>query len=110
MELRRIADVLDKQPNTEIFKPELSFWHGYAGTKEQFLSLARIFPRPFQKRDGLAGQHYILTHESAALNVEARIDRSKVCRLVKPAQEAEYECEPLLTQDEEMLLEPKEAA
>lgn len=29
------------------------------------------------------------------------VDRSSVCRIIKPAQPAEYECEPLLSQAEE---------
>lgn len=35
------------------------------------------------------------------------VDRSSVCHIVKPAQPAEYECEPLLSQAEEAVLDAK---
>ena len=103
-QLRAVADALDKQPDAEIVKPMLHFYHGYSGTKEEFLSLARVFPRPFDKGDGYNHTEYTLTHDADALQIYASIDRSTVCRLVKAAQPAEYECEPLLNQEEEQQL------
>jgi len=65
-ELRRIADVFDKSPETKLIQPRLSFYFGYADTKEQFLDLAKVFPRPFDKGDGYDHQQYTLKHETDA--------------------------------------------
>jgi hypothetical protein len=100
-ELRRIADVLDKEPETELVQPRLGFYHGYGATKEPFRSLARIFPRPFKKGEGYDHDQITLTHETPALEVYAAIDRSKVCVLESPAIPAKYRCEPLLSEAEE---------
>jgi hypothetical protein len=100
-ELRRIADVLDKEPETELVRPNLYFFHGYSNTKENFLALARLFPRPFKKGDGYSHDAIMLTHETDALEVYASIDRSKVCILESPAIPAKYRCEPLLSAAEE---------
>jgi hypothetical protein len=103
-ELRSIADIFDAAASVPIIKPTLNFYHGYAATKEEFLALAAAFPRPFKKGDGYAHAQYTLTHESAVLEVYASIDRTKVCHVVKPAQPAEFECEPLLSEIEEAAL------
>jgi hypothetical protein len=103
-ELRRIADVLDKQPETEAIKPNLHFYHGYDSTKAQFLNLAAIFPRPYKKGDGWDHKQITLTHETAAVNITASIERDKVCMLKEPARPAVYDCEPLLSQEEEATL------
>jgi hypothetical protein len=100
-ELRRIADVLDKEPETELVRPRLSFFHGYSITKENFLALARLFPRPFKKGEGYDHDQITLAHETDALGVYASIDRSKVCILESPAIPAKYRCEPLLSEAEE---------
>ena len=104
-ELRRIADVLDKQSLNKIVKPTLNFYHVYGDEKEDFISLAQVFPRPFDKGDGYNHEQYTLTHQDDALEVYASIDRSKVCKMVRPAREAEYDCEPLLSAAEESELE-----
>jgi len=103
-ELRRIADVFDKSPETKLIQPRLSFYFGYANTKEQFLDLAKVFPRPFDKGDGYDHQQYTLKHETDALEVYAAIDRSKVCTLVEEARPARYECVPILSLEEEAAL------
>ena len=100
-ELRRIADVLDKTPDVDLVKPSLDFYHGYTATKEEFLALAKIFPRPFKKSDGYSHDKVELTHETPSLNVGTSIKRWKVCTLREPARPAVYDCEPLLSQTEE---------
>ena len=107
-ELRRIADIFDKSPDKVIIKPTLDFYHGYESAKETFVSLAHIFPRPFEKGEGYGHDQMTLTHESDALQVYASIDRSKVCTLKRAAIPAEYECEPLLSQIEEAAIDATE--
>jgi hypothetical protein len=103
-ELRRIADTLEKQPDIEIVKPRISFYHGYCETKEMFVSLAKVFPRPIDKGDGYSHDEYTLTHETDALTVYATINKSQICTLVEPARPARYECTPMLSLEEEEAL------
>ena len=100
-ELRRIADVLDSNPETNIIKPDLLFYHGYGASKDDFIRLAQIFPRPYKKSDGFSHDEIVLTHENASLEVRATIDKSKVCTIKIPARPAVYDCEPLLSLEEE---------
>ena len=99
--LREMADVLDASPDTDIAKPDLYFYHGHNATKEQFLALARIFPRPFKKSDGYDHTQYRLAYESPVLDATAWIERSKVCTIITPAREAVYDCPALLSPEEE---------
>ncbi len=99
-ELRKLADSLDREPDTDITQPVVTFNTG--ASKSEFLSLARLFPRPFAKR---AVPYFPSTleilYKTPGAEIKAWIERSEVCRLVRPAQEAEYECEPILSQVEE---------
>ena len=104
IELRRLADALDKHPDTNIVKPWVQFYHGYYATKDQFLAVAKILPRPLTKSDGYNHDEFRLNYESDALDFHASIDRAKMCRLIAPAQPAKYECEPLLSAEEEASL------
>ena len=70
----------------------------------EFLDLAKVFQRPFDKGDGYDHQQYTLKHETDALEVYAAIDRSKVCTLVEEARPARYECVPILSLEEEAAL------
>lgn len=102
-ELRRLAGALDREPDTEVVQPTIYFscrWKTNA--KELFLSIARLLPRPFTKMRK-SGELWLCC-ESPALEVRAYVEQEKVCRLVKAAQPAEYECEPLLSEDEEKSL------
>lgn len=105
-ELRRIADVLDKQPELEVVQPRLSFYHsyGYGRGKDAFIALAKMFPRPIEKGDGYNHEQYTLTHKTEALEVYASIDKSQVCTLVEPARPARYDCKPILSLEEEAAL------
>jgi len=104
-ELRKLADQLDRKPDIEIVKPTVHFSHGHSRGKDQFLSLASVFPRPLKKGDGWQHEEYTLSHDTDALDVYACIDRSKVCTVVIPAREAVYDCVPLLSIEEEAEIE-----
>ena len=102
--LREIADFLDKTPDAELTKPSLSFYHGYGDTKEQFVNLAKVFPRPFEKGDGYSHDQITLSHDGEAVSAYASIDRSRVCTLIEPARPARYDCVPLLSLEEDNAL------
>ena len=108
VELRRVADALDKEPEAPLESPVLGFYcDSYmAGDKGKsgFLALARIMPRPLEKKPN--DTTFRLEYQTDAIHITMQISRKEVCRLVKPAQPAEYECEPLLSDDEEAALIP----
>jgi|ERR1035437_253782 hypothetical protein len=101
-ELRRIADALDKEPGAEIEKVSLYFSH--LSHKDKFLTLARLLPRPLLKSYTSNNDNegdLELRYDSAALSLNAYINRSAVCTVVEPAKPAVYKCEPLLSDAEE---------
>ena len=100
-ELRKLADSLDKEPETEINAPYIWFSCNYMGDKGKplFLALGRLMPRPLVKE--YKGDEFRLKYSNDSISVAAVIERNKVCRIVQPAQEAVYECEPLLSMEEE---------
>lgn len=110
IELRKLADALDKEPELEIFQPEIDFRTKYGGErkKEVFLSLARIFPRPLKKGAQSHDQEALeIVYETSAIRVCTAIRRTEVCRLIEPARTipAVYDCTPLLSEEEENQLE-----
>lgn len=104
--LRKLADHFDQHADTEIITPELFFNH-LGGTKESFLASVSILPRPLKKDYGEENdQHAFLKvmHEAHNLDVRCLTYRSTVCKLVTPARGPVWECEPLLSADEEKSL------
>jgi hypothetical protein len=101
-ELRRLADALDVQPEVEIRTLWATF---YCDTKEQFLNTAALLPKPLIKEytDGKYGRLSLLNTKrwDVPMRLECSVERTLTCRIVKPAQEAVYECEPILSQIEE---------
>jgi hypothetical protein len=111
VELRKLADALDREPDTEIFRPEVDFSCKYKSSvgpgvaKTVFIALARLLPHPLTK--GVQSYDYDaieLRYRSDAIIVAASIERNKVCRLIERERAAVYDCEPLLSQEEEASL------
>jgi len=67
--------------------------------KAAFLNTARLLPRPVSK--SYPKDEIQVEYRTSSLRAYSRIERTEICRLVKPAQEAVYECEPLLSEAEE---------
>lgn len=99
IELRKLADSLECEPEAEITKPVMSFYHWNGTEKQQFLNLARLLPRPLVKT--YDDDYFRLDHDTPALRIYAKIPRKNICRLVTPAREAVYECDPILSAEEE---------
>lgn len=99
-ELRKFADALDAIADLEIEKPNMYFtsW----GNKEKFLNLAKAMPRPFAKT--YKGINLEIGYKAEALGIYASIEREILCRLVEPAKPAVYECDPILSQEEESVV------
>lgn len=100
-ELRRFADALDKQPDLIIPRPFLNM---ATHSKEEFLNVVSVFPRPFYKNfepETLEILNVPILDERTqwddrAIHAYACVPRKDMCRLVKEAQPAVYECDPLL--------------
>jgi hypothetical protein len=104
-ELRRVADALDKEPETDVRRPYLFF--SCSGDKDVFLRTAALLPRPFKKVYEDTGESYDalrLEYDSPGLHLAASVYRSAVCILKTPARPATYECPPLLSEMEEASL------
>jgi hypothetical protein len=102
IELRRLADALDKAPETEVKQPSLYFYHW--GEKELFLNVVRLLPRPLAKANDVSGSScpsFIVRHETPALRLEASVQKDAMCELVEAAKPAVYKCHPLLSESEE---------
>ncbi len=99
IELRKLADSLECEPEAEIRKPVIDFYHWGDTQKQQFLNLARLLPRPLVKT--YDDDYFRLDHDTPALRIYTKIPRKDICRLVTPAREAVYECDPILSAEEE---------
>ena len=108
--MRKLAAALDTIPNAHIARPVIAFYHYGQARKEEFLTLARVFPRPFEKvyEERETGD-LLLKYSSQGLTLQSSIPRSQVCRIVQPAREAVYECDPVLSAAEEATLEHSHA-
>ena len=106
-ELRKLADALDKSPETSIIKPQMYFPHSYSlGTPEQFRALAKILPHPLKK--DATRDEFKISYNSEALRIQSYIERRNVCILVTPAIPAVYECPSILSEDEETEFEQED--
>jgi hypothetical protein len=100
IELRKLADALDVQPDAEIITPWIMF-HGYE--KDEFLATARLLPRPLTKKvedDGSKWARVRLECKSP-INISASAPQSLTCELVEPAKPAVYRCAPILSEEED---------
>jgi len=107
-ELRRIADSFDREPNTVVGTPMVSFHcNDYIAAdkgKSVFLNVARILPRPLVKVFGSSDVE-LRNPDTSIVRLWAAIDRNSICELVAPAKPAEWRCAPLLSPEEESTLE-----
>lgn len=106
-ELRKLVDALAKEPETEISEATIYFSHYQPNAKDLFLALAKVLPRPLVKNyTGEDGQGDLeLKYCSPAMSINCYIHRSQVCTMVEPAKPAVYKCDPLLSDEEETLLD-----
>lgn len=104
-ELRKLADSLDAQPETQIISPYIGF---YGSDKDLFLATARLLPRPITKRISDPNSSYPtlnLESKSDAVTIVCSAPQSLTCQLVEPAKPAKYRCDPILSSEEEDSIE-----
>lgn len=95
-ELRKLADSLDKEPETVIDRPNLYWYHWTDDSKDLFLTIAHLLPRPLKKE--YTENDLKLVYESEGLRALTQIPRKAVCRVITPAQPAVYDCDPILSE------------
>ena len=102
-QIRFLADALDAAPEftlpnySDVHYRECGIEHlRYYDEKNAFLSAVRAMGAG---RKVTTDSSVSLVAANGLLHIS--VNRDAVCRLVKPAQPAEYECEPLLSQAEE---------
>ena len=97
--LRELADKLDAKPDFALPFHSDPYLHIFfpSGQKAEFLAAAKVL-------GGVKSPsvyYYALRQSCGTFYLDCSIPREAVCKLVKPAQDAVYECEPLLSQAEE---------
>jgi hypothetical protein len=108
IELRKMADSLDKEPEAALTKAYV--WMNFSLDKAGFINAARLLPRPAKKRfdeEGRTIDRIHLEYDTPHLEVSASMYRDQFCKILVPAKviPAIYECEPLLSAEEEASLE-----
>lgn len=106
-ELQKLADALRQNPDAEISKPWMHF-SAYATGKDEFKNMARMLPRPLKKSVEYANTsspELELKYVGEGLEIHLSTLQSNTCRLVSPAIPAKYECESILSPEEDAELE-----
>jgi hypothetical protein len=102
IELRKLADSIDREPNAVIIKPFISF---YCDRKDEFIAVANILPRPLTKRESDSDNdrwcRIRIGYDTASITVDASLRKSLTCELVEPAKPAVYRCAPILSLEED---------
>lgn len=106
-ELRKMADSLDKNPDIAVQQCWISF---VCNTREIFLNTCRLMPRPAFKEYSAWDERYPKVKLgskdfSAPIHWAVSAPRDVACRIVKPTQSAEYDCDSLLSPEEDATLE-----
>ena len=97
----KLADYLQHHPEFAMDYPTMHIYFWYE--KEQFLSAVKaagtgkkIMPTENYQKD----YFYFVPAQPTDIDFKFVTQRNTVCRMVRPAIEAEYDCEPLLSQAE----------
>lgn len=103
IQLRKIADHLDSEPSKVLRRGSLSF-HSY--DRDDFLATLHAIPKPWKKEVDQDSSYPSLRviYSTPAIEVYASVPQNKTCTLVRPAQPAVYECDPILSLAEESAL------
>ena len=99
-QLRKYADCLDRHPNDEMPKMYIG---SISNDKETFIRSARAIPHPATKgTDGDSQYPYCqVQYEADGVIIKASVPQKGTCTIIRPAQPAVYDCDLLLTADEE---------
>jgi hypothetical protein len=101
LHLRAIADKLESAEEFELpdYRASANISLYYWGDKLRFLKAAKALGTGTKQ---VRGDEYQMHYLEGQLRIIA--NRDSVCKIVRPAVPAEYDCEPLLSQMEEASL------
>ena len=75
----------------------------YQHDKASFVECVRTMPRPLSKEH--KNDEYHVYYKAPGVVMDVYAPRSSVCTVLVPASEAVYECESLLSADEEVVMQ-----
>lgn len=99
--LKDLADEILSRPDFQLGWTNNEISLGVSADREEILAFAKNL-HPLRKE--YTDSEIVLRFGAGAVVARISGSRKSVCRLVKPAQPAEYECDPLLTPEEEAAL------
>jgi hypothetical protein len=106
-QLRQLAELLESRPEFKLPNYQHNYilengleYFAYHGDKSGFLEAVKAVGSGTKQ----AGDKWDFSFLALNGLLRLTVAREAVCRLVKPAQEAVYDCEPLLSQEEESSL------
>ena len=97
--LRLLASAIEQGGEKVIVAPFVNFSCRFLSSKEQFLNLVSVLPRPLKKKV-YEEDEFRLVYDTPDITVWATANRNEVCTLIEPAKPAVYSCEPLLSDAE----------
>jgi len=103
VELRKFADLLDKNPDVNMSRPDVSFYHWGKSDKGFFFDTCKLLPRPLKKRTSY--DRLYVEYATDIITVYASIPQSETCQLVEPAKPAVYRCDSILSPEEDAAME-----
>ena len=103
--LKGLAEFLLSRPEFETHEGSAKFWFWYFGNKGEFLDAVRALGAGVKSFPNSGDMHFTPNGLPEGVSFYVMVNRSAVCRKV---QEEKWECEPLLSQDEEALVGAEE--
>lgn len=103
LNLRKLADWLDSKPEFPVMDVVAGPpYQSYHGNKDAFIAAVRAIGSG-TKGKGVLDSYLRFEANTCPEGTEysLQVNRESVCTLIKPAQPAVYDCEPLLSQAEE---------
>lgn len=98
LELKRLADEMLACPDFQLGWTHDEVTLGIGASKDELLAFAKNL-HPLRKE--FSEKEIELRFGSGRISAKISANRSTACRIVKPAEPAVYECDPLLSQEEE---------
>ena len=99
-DLRAIADRLEENP--DLVMPRIELGRYFGEDTEAFKKFVAFMPRPITKEflGNSAYDSVFARHAMSAIDLRAQVYRGSICRIVKPAIPAVYECGSFLSDEE----------
>ena len=98
IELRKLADALEREPEASIDAPIVSWYYWGESQKDAFKATTRGMSKPLEK--SINSGDLKVEYKSDAITIRTTIPQSVSCTLLEPAKPAKYRCDPILSDGE----------